>query len=207
MAAIREKQRSSRNHRVKVLLEQTDKVDFFETPLQEVMQCLFEKHKLNYAFDFPALELFGRGPGAVDHVSMHDICLRHALELILAPSELTYVIREGVVIVTSQEKAESMLTTKIYPVRDLLYAKQPNASMDQLITVITSAVVPESWEEVGGPAAINPFQGVLTISQTDHGHSQINQLLRELRAAVAAYGGPTIPPRTEPSTVLSQTTN
>ena len=49
--------------------------------------------------------------------------------------------------------------------------------MDQLIGVITRAIEPDSWEEVGGPGSIIAYQGVLTISQTIGPTHKIDQLL------------------------------
>src|SRR5690606_35232450 len=52
-----------------------------------------------------------------------------------------------------------------------------------LIELITSTIAPESWDEVGGPGAVSPYQGNLSlvISQTQEIHEQIADLLEQLR--------------------------
>jgi general secretion pathway protein D len=57
------------------------------------------------------------------------------------------------------------------------------ADFDTLIELITSTIVPDSWDLVGGPGAIESFPTNLSlvISQTQDVHDQIADLLRQLR--------------------------
>ncbi|MGY8768201.1 MAG: type II secretion system protein GspD [Pirellulales bacterium] len=54
---------------------------------------------------------------------------------------------------------------------------------DSLIELITTTIEPESWEELGGPGAISPFETNLSlvISQTQEVHDKITDLLEQLR--------------------------
>jgi len=58
---------------------------------------------------------------------------------------------------------------------------QPN--FDELMELITTTVVPESWEELGGPGSIAPFSTNLSlvISQTQEVHDKLADLLEQLR--------------------------
>lgn len=57
------------------------------------------------------------------------------------------------------------------------------ADYDSLIELIENTVSPESWEAVGGPGTMSPFQQNLSlvISQTQEVHEQIQDLLDQLR--------------------------
>jgi general secretion pathway protein D len=57
------------------------------------------------------------------------------------------------------------------------------ADFDQLIELITSTISPSTWDEVGGPGAIQEFRGnfSLVVSQTQDVHDQIVDLLDQLR--------------------------
>ncbi len=57
------------------------------------------------------------------------------------------------------------------------------ADFDSLIELITSTVKPTSWDAVGGPGSIAPFQTNLSlvISQTQEVHEEIVDLLEQLR--------------------------
>ena len=52
-----------------------------------------------------------------------------------------------------------------------------------LMEVITTTVAPDSWDEVGGPGSLADFKGLLTISQTQEVHEQIENLLNMLHKA------------------------
>ncbi|MCC9607526.1 general secretion pathway protein GspD [Blastopirellula sp. JC732] len=54
---------------------------------------------------------------------------------------------------------------------------------DSLIQLITTTIEPESWEELGGPGAVQPFATNLSlvVSQTQEVHDKIADLLEQLR--------------------------
>ncbi len=57
------------------------------------------------------------------------------------------------------------------------------ADFDSLIELITSTIAPQSWDDVGGPGAIQGFETNLSlvVSQTQEIHEQIADLLAQLR--------------------------
>lgn len=74
----------------------------------------------------------------------------HALKLLLEPLHMTYIVRHGVVIVTSEEKAAEQLTTRLYNVRDLLDTWPPPEK--RAVAVSRPFPVPEGTQ-VRWPAA------------------------------------------------------
>ena len=57
------------------------------------------------------------------------------------------------------------------------------ADFDTLINLISSTVAPNSWDDVGGPGSMAPFEGNLSlvISNTQEVHDEIVDLLEQLR--------------------------
>jgi general secretion pathway protein D len=57
------------------------------------------------------------------------------------------------------------------------------ADFDSLIDLITTTIAPTSWDTVGGPGSVAPFETNLTlvVSQTQEVHEQIADLLQQLR--------------------------
>ncbi len=57
------------------------------------------------------------------------------------------------------------------------------ADFDSLISLITSTIQPETWDDVGGPGSIAPFETNLSlvIRQTEEVHEEIADLLEQLR--------------------------
>jgi hypothetical protein len=103
--------------------------------------------------------------------------------------DLTYLIGYEVLVVTSKTEAENMLTTKVYPVFDLVVrppgapANRPALDFRSLIEDITSSIAPTTWDEVGGPGAIQGFTnaGAVVVSQTTQVHEEIADFLKALR--------------------------
>ncbi len=52
-----------------------------------------------------------------------------------------------------------------------------------LIETITVTVVPDSWDDVGGPGGIADFKGLVTVNQSQKVHEQIEKLLNMLHQA------------------------
>jgi len=96
---------------------------------------------------------------------------------------------------------EAVICSRTYQVADLVApipeqvsvsadphatAQQPGeleADFDSLIELITSAVSPETWDQVGGTGSIAPVDSSLSlvISQTEEVHEEIVDLLEQLR--------------------------
>jgi hypothetical protein len=170
-------------------LDGTADMEFAEEPLAEVLSKLGEQHPVQIHLDHKALNDAGVGSDTPITRSIKGLSLRTALKLMLGELDLTYIIRNEVLTITSKTEAENMLTVKVYPVFDLVVrpldapATRPALDFQSLIENITSNVAPTKWDEVGGPGAIMPFtnSGALVISQTTEIHEEIAQFLRALR--------------------------
>lgn len=101
-------------------LQTSTKIEFIETPLQEAVAYLQDLHGIVIQLDHKALEeaaLFADVPVtlAVDNVS-----LRTALRLLLRPLDLTYVVEDEVLMITTVDVASQKIVTTVYPLGDLL---------------------------------------------------------------------------------------
>jgi general secretion pathway protein D len=196
-----------------------------------------------------------------------EISLKSALDLILKPVQLSYVVKSEVLMITSEQMRDGEVVKKVYNVADLVtpipnfvpnqraglagalheaQANLPNnwsglngdapmpvaasasgaaatsvvdprsmlaqmasdgssslsgspisqysggpgglgggtqADFESLIELITTTIAPTTWDDVGGPGSIQPFQGNLSlvISQTQEVHEEIADLLEQLR--------------------------
>jgi hypothetical protein len=175
--------------RIDTALDEPCELDFADQPLADVLSQLAEQHHVQVFLDQKALSDAGVATDTPVTRSIKGLSLRTALKLILEELDLTYLIRNEVLKITSKTEAENMLTTKVYPVFDLA-ARSPDAPINKpaldfqsLIENITSNIVPTSWDEVGGPGAIQSFtnSGALVISQTTEVHEEIVEFLKALR--------------------------
>lgn len=106
----------------KILAELDNKteLDFAEQPLADVVEYLKQRHDIEIQLDEKALQDAGVGSDTPVTRSIKGITLRSALKLILSELDLTYIIRNEVLMITSKTEAEGMLSTRVYPVADLV---------------------------------------------------------------------------------------
>lgn len=193
---------SPAERRIEQALASPTEMEFIETPLGDVVDYMEDYHRIPIEIDHKALEEVGKGAETAVTASFRGLSLRSSLNLILSELELTYLIENEVLSITTIEVAKNRLTTKVYPVADLITrSDRPDgdpADFDTMIELITSTVTPETWEDVGGAGAIRGATlrnvDILVISQTYHGHRRIAALLDDLRLVTGAEQPPARPP-------------
>jgi hypothetical protein len=172
----------------KALGEPTE-MEFIEAPLTDVIDYLKHRHMIEIQLDNKALEESGVATDTQIAHKLKGISLRSALQLVLRDIELTYVIRDEVLLITSAANAETILEVRIYAVGDLLHAHgQPIGSRslaEQLKEVIASTVAPNTWAEVGGAGSIQYWPGneSLVIGQTYAVHQELHDFFTALRTS------------------------
>ena len=203
----------SAEQKIEKALESRTSLEFIETPLQDVVDYLKDFHEIEIQIDKRALDDVGVGTDTPITRNLKNISLRSALNLMLGEHDLTYTIADEVLLITTREEAATRLTTKVYPVADLITRGEVRpgrgftggavADYDSMIELITSTIQPESWDEVGGPGSIAPgtFLGTetLVISQNYQVHHKIAGLLEDLRK-VAGKKQPGAKPAAKPPT-------
>lgn len=189
---------------VRAALRKKVACDYFEQPLDDVLQQLSYKHNFQFYIDEAALEASGVNASELSvTLELENVSLETVLTLMFRRYDLAFVVRgeDEILTVTSVEAAESMLTVEVYSVHDMLNKADPNVSADMLIETIVTAVATDTWAEVGGAATISHYQGNLVVSQTGDGHRALGELLAKLRTAIQNAGGPTLPVRGQPHPV------
>ncbi|NLZ00078.1 MAG: hypothetical protein GXY25_06025, partial [Pirellulaceae bacterium] len=112
--------RGDAERRIRSALEDPTTLDFIETPLGDVVEYWKDLHKIEIQVDQKALDDVGLGTDTPISRTLDGISLRSALRLVLRDLDLTYVIRDEVLMITTPEEAELELSTKVYPVADLV---------------------------------------------------------------------------------------
>ena len=206
-------------------------LDFADVPLEEIVTVLEEDYGIPIELDVPSLDDIGIGPDEPVTISLHGISLRSALRLMLKQLQLTYIIQDEVLMITTPEQAESELVICVYDVRDLVSGPKIAPDFDSLIDAILGCVDKETWSKNGGGTAeIRPLKpGFLVISQTQAVHEEVQGLIQTLHAvrgpaparaddateqsaAAAADGGKVVtrsyflqlPPASDPREMLAQ---
>jgi len=175
-------------------------MEYEDQPLNEILSVLQADFDLQMIFDMSALSEFAISPETEVSVSLRNVSLRKALELIFRQpglEDLTYVVDDGFLLITTQEAADEKLMVKLYRVDDfsfdVLAGKYEGADrrVANLLQVIVSCVEYDTWNENGtGVGELHLLKpGILVISQPRRVHEQVDRLLREIREMRAEIEG------------------
>lgn len=150
-------------------------LSYEDTPLADVVSELRDTYEMEIHIDRPALEDESLTPSDTVSIDVGNVQFQSALTLMLEPLSLTTVIRNDVLMITTQTKAEEHLITRIYKINPAWKMKQ-----DQMLEAITTSVLPNSWSTVGGPGSATKIENGLVISNTRAAHEAINKLLGQV---------------------------
>ncbi len=186
---------------IELALAQRGSVRFQETMLREVAEELSRQFQIPIVLSPKKLEEASVSPDTPVTKHLENLSLESILGLILRDVELVFTIRDEVLLITTPEDNESQLDTRVYPVLDLVTTRKAGSSFyvggdyDSLIDLIIATIRPDSWDDVGGPWAIDALDnaGSLVISQTQIVHRQVERLLTSLRRAKRVQGIPSLP--------------
>jgi len=146
---------SAAEGKIEAALSSPTQLEFIQTPLQDVVDYLKDLHKIEIQIDRKAFQDQGLDASTLPvTANLKGISLRSALNLVLHNLDLTYLVEDEVLLITTPEAGARRLTTKVYRVADLIAAddqQQQVQNRDVLIHVIAATVAPQSW--AGGPAA------------------------------------------------------
>ena len=180
------------------LIEQTlgvrGKWDYTDKPLDELMRDVGRRFAINIWIDKEGLSSDGIATDQPVTLVLPDVSLATALNLILDPLMLTYVIEDEVLKITTQVKADERMPMRVYPVLDLLDVIDGYHDYLTLMVAIQETTSGK-WEAVdgeGGTMSPVPNARSLLIRQTQRVHRQIEGLLAALRKAKRVQRIPSI---------------
>ena len=109
-----------------------ERLDFVEQPLRDVVNIISETYDIPIQFDTAALDAVAASPDVEVSIQIDNVSLKSAMELMLknaGAEELTYIVDNEVLLITTQEEAETRLQVKVYPVADLVLPIEPIGMM------------------------------------------------------------------------------
>ncbi len=191
---VRSAQPDAKSWRKRVIdaLDHKSSFEHHETPLEEVIEFLMTVHDIPILMDTRALDDVGLTVDQPITIDLTGVSLRSGLTIMLGQIELTWLIDDAGLLITTMEAAEARMETRITPVADIVKVPHPELVQDpydmkSLIELIKASVEPESWDTVGGPASLERFRGSLVISQVEPTHQRIANLLTAVRGMQAAH--------------------
>ncbi len=156
-------------------------LDFVEAPLKDVVDQTSSDYEIPIQLDKSALDEVGISEDEKVSVNIHNVSLRSALRLMLKNLQLTYLIRNEVLIITTPDAAQNNERACVYNVHELVGSGA--SDLHSIADMIQSCVSKDTWSDNGGTQAeIRPIKpDLLVISQTDAVHEEIRDLLSAIR--------------------------
>ncbi|MFO0917829.1 MAG: hypothetical protein U0872_05875 [Planctomycetaceae bacterium] len=107
--------------RISQALNEQTEVSFVDSTLRDAMDYIEDLHRFDIIINEQEITEEGLNPDVTINLELSGIMLRSALRLMLEPHQLTYVIKDEVMQITTLEKAKEAKynTTRVYPVADL----------------------------------------------------------------------------------------
>ena len=175
---------------IQIAQEDKTNLEFVETPLNEALAYIGDKHKIIIQYDVPALKEVAIDPRTIPcSLNVHNVTFHSALRMLLHEHKLAFIEEDEVLKIVPAERADKYFTTKVYDVHELL--PQADASqVNQLVKTITETITPANWKVNGGGGDVQPFlnngKTLLVVLQNPAGHEQISALLGNLSAYTPA---------------------
>jgi hypothetical protein len=168
-------------------------LDFIETPIGTVMTAIAEEYDIPIQFDTMALEAVAQSRDTEVSITISNVSLRAALELLLKNvSDVTYLIDNEVLLITTEDEAQSRPEVRVYRVDDLvrfdrgeLEGEIDPERVQALRRTIVTNVEKQSWaDNKTGTGEICVYASDLfVVTQTRDVHDQIEDVLAKLRDA------------------------
>src|SRR5262249_5994045 len=115
--------------KIREALREPTALEFFETPLSDVVDYLKDLHGIEVQLDLKALGDEGIAMETPVTLKMKGVSLKTGLRTMLDRIDLTYVIRDEVLMITTPSRAADELTTRVYPVADIVTPVRPVLGM------------------------------------------------------------------------------
>ncbi len=190
--------RSDAEQKIAASLDQSVKnFEFLDTPLTDVVELLEDVHDFTIVIDRASLEAATIDPSIPITQEFRGIPLRSALRITLEPLQLTYAIRNDVLVITT-EQSPNAYEVRCYNVGPLVREGRTSDHLAAIVTQLRRPVRPVhaahrgGGEEEGfGPSFemgpnrhVTTFGDLLIVRDTEFGHQHVAKLLAALREAL-----------------------
>ena len=157
-------------------LSTTTEFEYVETPLTDVIADLEAKHNIEIELDTKALEDAGAASDTAITKNLKGIPLRSALRLLLEGLDLTFVIKDDVLLITTPGAADGMVELRVYDVELLL---GPDHDTNKLAKAAFDALqMPKDAMRVV------PYQHLIIVNGAIPLHERMNDLLAMLEKSL-----------------------
>ncbi len=177
--------------KLRAALAQQRGFNWDEATLGDVAKELAEILEAPVRLDLRALNDAGLDADTPLTATISPMPIRKGIHQALALIDIASYVDEGTLVITTKDKSDERLIVRVHDVTDLVVKDLDDplagTNYQSLFEVIHSLIAPETWDVVGGQAALRPFSGpgieAVVVSQIEPIHDEIEVLLMKLRRA------------------------
>ena len=157
-------------------------VEFDETPLKSAITELASQSQLDIRLDATHMNDEGIAERIPVSLKITDRPLNSVLRALLLKLQLTWIYSDGVLLITTESRADENHKTAVFDVRDLCRNPKESSGLMHAISTQTRS----KWEDTDGEggAMISPKPGVLVVRNTERTLDETSKLLESYRSAL-----------------------
>ena len=156
-------------------------VSYRDVALSEVLSDLAEKNDVVIRIDKATLDKARIRTRIPVSIRLTNQKFGQVLDALLARLNLTWTLQNGVISITTKSKAEALLKTAVFDVRDLCKDNSKSEALREALLVNSS----DQWEETGGAGVISFAKpGTMVVHQTEKMLDNVSRLLEAYRVAI-----------------------
>ncbi|MFN3190146.1 MAG: hypothetical protein ACE361_06445 [Aureliella sp.] len=163
--------------RLRRCLRKPVSLDYSNVPLETLAKYLGKQCGIRVYINTSELDMLGVDPETPISFSGAEVPIESALDLILAPLDLSYRVREIGLEITTKDACQHDPVNRVY---DMGWVISNTNDIDSLLNIIQQTVDPDSWLASGGTSTILPLTPGLVVSAPDSTHRKIERLLGQL---------------------------
>lgn len=155
-------------------LDQEGEFSFDNQPLRDVVISMSDMYGFEIHLDEKGIEEQSLTPEEPITIKTKG-SLRSALQRILYPLGLNYVVHEDYLEITSEMSASD--TVLAY---NLAHVAENSSEGESIVSTIKKMVRPDTWDDQGGNASCHLIGSVLLVKASEGAHEEIESLLAQL---------------------------
>lgn len=185
---------SPKEKEIEAALRRPLTIDVREVSLEEALARIAKNTRLNIVIDNHALDDIGVDPSVLVTCSVRDTLLEHLLDQMLDCFDLSYIVQNDVLRVTSKLRANDYKPTRLYPIEDLIgkMHNDPKSKEKPNFNALENAIEWALGESAGTPSMVHGQAGwMIAFTGTRRSHQRLAAFITDLRAT--RQGNPAIP--------------
>ena len=176
-------------------------IEFDDIPLNQAIDELVGQVQVDLRLDVGSLHDAGISERSPVSLKMTDRPLNSILRALLLKLQLTWVFCDGVLEITTQERADELHKTAVFDVRDLCRNQKESSGLMHAIHTQTRS----KWIDVDGEggAMISPKPGVLVVRNNERTLDETAKLLESYRTALR-FSKPRVNAEVDPKELITR---